>query len=71
MPYPEQKILCRKIIVNGVVQGVGFRPFVYHCAKNNRLCGYVMNLGSCVEIVVEGTRENINQFLSDLVKKKT
>ncbi|AEH60774.1 (NiFe) hydrogenase maturation protein HypF [Methanosalsum zhilinae DSM 4017] len=70
MPYPEQKILCRKIIVNGVVQGVGFRPFVYHCAKNNRLCGYVMNLGSCVEIVVEGTRENINQFLSDLVKKK-
>ena len=60
-----------KIIVSGIVQGVGFRPFVYRIAIKNRLNGYVRNRGdSCVEIFVEGEELNIKRFLDDLVKKK-
>ncbi|MBS7604753.1 carbamoyltransferase HypF [Candidatus Bathyarchaeota archaeon] len=60
-----------KIIVTGVVQGVGFRPFVYRIAVKNHLRGYVRNRGdSCVEIIVDGTDQDIKNFLRDLVEKK-
>ena len=38
----------------GVVQGVGFRPFIYRLAKAHRLAGWVCNTSTCVEIEVEG-----------------
>ncbi|MEM2577426.1 MAG: carbamoyltransferase HypF [Candidatus Bathyarchaeia archaeon] len=60
-----------KIIVSGIVQGVGFRPFIYRTAVKNRLKGYVRNRGdSCVEIVVDGGDEDIKRFLRDLIEKK-
>ncbi|MEM1550752.1 MAG: acylphosphatase, partial [Candidatus Bathyarchaeia archaeon] len=60
-----------RIIVSGIVQGVGFRPFVYRVASKNNLKGYVRNRGdSCVEIVVHGLEENVRNFLRDLVEKK-
>ncbi|MCX8170903.1 MAG: carbamoyltransferase HypF [Candidatus Bathyarchaeota archaeon] len=60
-----------KIIVSGIVQGVGFRPFVYRIAVRNNLRGYVRNRGdSCVEIVVDGEEKDIKSFLRDLVEKK-
>jgi hydrogenase maturation protein HypF len=60
-----------KILVSGIVQGVGFRPFVYRIAVENSLSGYVRNRGdSCVEILAEGNDLNIEKFLEDLVKKK-
>ncbi|MEM1514552.1 MAG: carbamoyltransferase HypF [Candidatus Bathyarchaeia archaeon] len=60
-----------KIIVSGIVQGVGFRPFIYRISIKNHLKGYVKNRGdSCVEIVVDGEDENIKSFLRDLVEKK-
>ena len=44
-----------RIRVSGIVQGVGFRPFIYRIAVKNKLKGYVLNLGgSEVEIWVEG-----------------
>jgi len=56
-----------KITVNGVVQGVGFRPFVYRMAHKYGLNGYVKNLGDAgVEIVVEGETQQIRKFISDL-----
>ncbi|HJJ36801.1 MAG TPA: acylphosphatase, partial [Methanocorpusculum sp.] len=39
-----------KIIIRGIVQGVGFRPFVYACAKKHHITGTVINHGSEVEI---------------------
>ena len=42
------------VMVRGIVQGVGFRPFVYHLALQHRLKGWVRNTSSGVEIVVEG-----------------
>ncbi len=52
-----------KINISGRVQGVGFRPFIYRMAVRNGLLGYVINIGDAgVEIVVEGTEEQVNRF---------
>jgi len=60
-----------EIKINGIVQGVGFRPFVYRTAVENRLVGYVRNRGDAyVEIVVEGAKRNIEYFLRDMKEKK-
>ncbi|MBA2869295.1 carbamoyltransferase HypF [Methanococcus maripaludis] len=61
---------AKRIDVKGIVQGVGFRPFVYRIAKKNDLKGYVKNMGNYVEIVVSGELNNINAFLSDLKLEK-
>lgn len=54
-----------KIIISGIVQGVGFRPFVYRVAVKSGVKGYVRNLGgSEVEIFIQGTKENISNFFS-------
>lgn len=59
-----------KLQVHGIVQAVGFRPFVHRIAVQNHLTGYIANVGDHVEIVVEGNPEDIKQFLEDLNNKK-
>ena len=60
-----------KINVTGIVQGVGFRPFVYRIAVLNDLAGYVRNRGDAgVEIIVEGNMQNVKAFTHDLREKK-
>jgi len=60
-----------RIRVTGIVQGVGFRPFIYRIAVKNDLDGYVRNKGDAgVEIHLEGREENIRKFLRDLKEKK-
>ncbi|TRO50287.1 carbamoyltransferase HypF, partial [Candidatus Bathyarchaeota archaeon] len=60
-----------RINVTGIVQGVGFRPFVYHIAVLNGLAGYVRNRGDAgVEILLEGEELNIKNFLRELQDKK-
>ncbi|NMC78929.1 MAG: carbamoyltransferase HypF [Chloroflexi bacterium] len=56
----------QKIWVRGIVQGVGFRPFVYTQALQHHLSGWVRNTSSGVEIQVDGTRQNIQAFLEAL-----
>lgn len=56
---------CR-IHVTGVVQGVGFRPFVYRLAQRHGLTGWVRNESGNVEISVAGAPESIDQFVDDL-----
>ncbi|MHA2384746.1 MAG: carbamoyltransferase HypF [Candidatus Thorarchaeota archaeon] len=56
-----------EIHVTGIVQGVGFRPFVYRVATDLSLVGFVLNLGDAgVQIVVEGKRSEIDDFLRQL-----
>jgi hydrogenase maturation protein HypF len=63
--------LRAEIKVSGIVQGVGFRPFIYRAAAKNGVVGYVRNRGDAVvEIVAEGKKDNIAQFLEDLKEKK-
>lgn len=52
--------------VTGVVQGVGFRPFVHRLAVRHRLDGWVRNTAGSVEIEVEGTPGAVDAFLHDL-----
>ena len=58
-----------KVSVRGVVQGVGFRPFVYRLAHEHNLMGWVRNTSGNVEIEVEGDKETLENFLSDLKAK--
>lgn len=59
-----------RILVQGIVQGVGFRPTVYRIANSLNLNGYVRNLGNIVEIIVEGNEEIINDFIENLKLNK-
>ena len=54
------------IRVRGVVQGVGFRPFVYRLARANTLAGWVLNGEEGVEIFVEGAQPGLQAFVQDL-----
>ena len=49
-----------KIRVRGIVQGVGFRPFIYRLAKEHNLTGYVLNDSEGVLIETQG--EQLEQF---------
>ncbi|MDO9390152.1 MAG: acylphosphatase, partial [bacterium] len=55
-----------KININGIVQGVGFRPFIYRLAKKHGLAGWVLNSSQGVEIHVQGRAEGIDLFLSQV-----
>ncbi len=55
-----------RIEVQGVVQGVGFRPFVYALACEGRLAGFVRNCAAGVEIEVEGERTALDAFVANL-----
>ncbi|MHC1604545.1 MAG: carbamoyltransferase HypF [Candidatus Methanofastidiosia archaeon] len=59
----------RLLEVYGIVQGVGFRPFVWKIAKDMGLNGYVMNRGGYVEIALEGPDDRIEQFILKLKEK--
>ena len=52
-----------KIVIQGLVQGVGFRPFIYRLAHYFGLKGYVRNTAQGVEIVVEGSESTLERFV--------
>jgi len=54
--------LRRKFQISGIVQGVGFRPWVYQLALRHRLGGYVFNSTLGVTIEVEGPEEALDRF---------
>lgn len=55
-----------EIQVKGIVQGVGFRPFVYKLAINNKLFGWVNNDDQGVNIALEGSKTSVDNFVEDL-----
>jgi len=60
-----------KIKIVGIIQGVGFRPFIYRTAVKNQLKGYVKNRGDAgVEILLEGKESDIHNFMRDLKEKR-
>jgi hydrogenase maturation protein HypF len=58
-----------RISVHGIVQGVGFRPFVYRLATELNLKGWVCNTSEDVKIEIEGEREAIEKFCLELKMK--
>lgn len=55
---------ARFLRVRGVVQGVGFRPFVYRLARDHGITGWVRNGGEGVEIHAEGRTEALDAFVA-------
>jgi hydrogenase maturation protein HypF len=60
-------VTARRVVVEGVVQGVGFRPFVYGLAVRHRLAGWVRNTAGGVEAEVEGPEDALGAFVDGLV----
>lgn len=54
------------IVVKGIVQGVGFRPFIYKLALQFELKGFINNNSEGVYIDVEGFEENIRDFIKNI-----
>jgi hydrogenase maturation protein HypF len=63
---PTAKVSRKHIQVRGVVQGVGFRPFVYKLARSLGLSGYVFNSSAGVTIEIEGGERDSDKFLATL-----
>ncbi|MEZ8739595.1 carbamoyltransferase HypF [Photobacterium swingsii] len=60
-------VQIRQLIhITGIVQGVGFRPFIYKLAKQYQLSGYVLNNGDGVSIEVEGEERQVTAFYNDI-----
>jgi len=67
----DQKGYASKVVVFGVVQGVGFRPFIYRLANKFHYKGWVKNIGFGVEIHVESeVKTDFKDFLKALQEKK-
>ena len=63
------EFVAKSLEIKGIVQGVGFRPFVYQLANKYSIKGEVANTSSGVSISIEGTRESIESFCGDLADK--
>lgn len=60
---------CRKsvrLIIEGIVQGVGFRPFLHRLADRFHISGWIRNTSSGLEGMLEGTPQSLKDFLSEL-----
>jgi hydrogenase maturation protein HypF len=56
-----------EINIIGIVQGVGFRPFLYNLARSLGLSGYILNRGNAgVRLVLQGISQNLRKFLEDI-----
>ena len=62
----ESKIQRQRFMVQGIVQGVGFRPFIYGLALRLKLAGFVLNDSNGVTIEAEGPPEHLQRFQAAL-----
>jgi hydrogenase maturation protein HypF len=65
-PHPSDSKIRRQLHVRGIVQGVGFRPFVYKLATSLGLTGFVFNSSSGVTIEIEGDATVIHAFIDSV-----
>ncbi len=66
MDQRKNLLITNRIMVYGMVQGVGFRPLVYHIAEKYGIMGTVRNLGGAVEIIAQASEQRLNEFLAEL-----
>jgi len=65
------KQITYNIEITGIVQGVGFRPFLYNLARNHGLKGVILNRGNAgVSLTLQGNREDLEEFIDNIKKKK-
>jgi hydrogenase maturation protein HypF len=59
-------VVRKRIEIQGLVQGVGFRPFVYRLAKRFVIRGWVLNSSGGVIVEAEGIETDVDGFLQSL-----
>ena len=62
----QDSLQALRITVHGIVQGVGFRPFVYRLAHEYQLAGTIANNGEGVVIEIQGPADLLDRFTHDL-----
>ncbi|MFA6582847.1 MAG: carbamoyltransferase HypF, partial [Elusimicrobiaceae bacterium] len=62
-------MIRKKIKITGVVQGIGFRPFIYRIAAENNISGFIFNSSEGVFIEAEGSESSVAAFLSAIRTK--
>ncbi|MDD2189601.1 MAG: carbamoyltransferase HypF [Eubacteriales bacterium] len=60
-----------KVKIWGIVQGVGFRPFVAKLADRYGIKGEILNIGGLVDIILTDTQDRIDDFVKTLIAEKT
>ena len=65
-----EDFIAKRIVVKGLVQGIGYRPFVAELAEEYGITGWVRNTAGIVTIMAEGSTCQMEQFLSALSKRK-
>lgn len=58
-----------RIHIRGIVQGVGFRPFIHKLVRERGLCGTIRNSSSGVELELEGERTELERFVEELPRR--
>jgi hydrogenase maturation protein HypF len=66
MAQNQENYTARLLTVKGLVQGIGFRPYLYRLAKKHAVTGWIENRTDAVYCVVEGHPETIDRFVDDL-----
>ena len=59
-------MVSKEIHIKGIVQGVGFRPFVFSMAKKYNITGWVRNSSAGVDILANGTPQDIGGFITEV-----
>jgi hydrogenase maturation protein HypF len=68
--YNSYDLLLR-IIIEGTIQGIGFRPFIYRTAIKNNISGFIRNNeDGTIEIAAKGTKSDIDIFLNEVYHNK-
>ena len=70
MDKEKYQVITKKVIVSGIVQGVGFRPLTFRVARKHRINGTVQNIGGMVEIITQSSKQDFEEFLHDLKTTK-
>jgi len=66
----SREIIRARLEISGIVQGVGFRPFIYRLAKAYGLTGHVANTAAGVIIEIDGTALEIDRFTQAITREK-
>src|SRR5579872_2498941 len=70
MPVAESNTVRLHVALQGAVQGVGFRPFVFRLAAEMGLAGWVCNSSAGLTLEVEGAPDEVHRFLERLDSEK-